>query len=127
MGTQSTWEERQYHETKKSTNLASPTDVLFPAGQDGAWRVVSRNGNRMQGERREATHRDRGGHAPLGRQGRKGGWPIGVNKMCKQNSECKAWHVKASPSSSRDRCTLFRDSGRKKAGKFHLWGEKQDC
>merc|ERR1712179_665072 len=64
MGTQSTWEERQYHETKKSTNLASPTDVLFPAGQDGAWRVVSRNGNRMQGERREATHRDRGGPSP---------------------------------------------------------------
>merc|ERR1712179_776768 len=80
MGTQSTWEERQYHETKKSTNLASPTDVLFPAGQDGAWRVVSRNGNKMQGERREATHRDRGGHAPLGRQGRKGGWPIGVQQ-----------------------------------------------
>ena len=87
-----------------------------------------------------------------GRVGKVDG-PSECNKMCKQNSECKAWHVKASPSSSRDRCSLFRssvfvylcicicvfvfvyldrcmlfrDSGRKKAGKFHLWGEKQDC
>ena len=87
-----------------------------------------------------------------GRVGKVDG-PSECNKMCKQNSECKAWHVKASPSSSRDRCslfrssvfvylcicicvfvfvyldrcTLFRDSRRKKAGKFHLWGEKQDC
>jgi len=54
--------------------------------------------------------------------------PSECNKQCKLNSECDAWHIKACPSCSRDRCFLYQKKFlREKFSWFHLWGEKQDC
>jgi len=62
-----------------------------------------------------------------GRVGKVDG-PSECNKQCKLNSECDAWHIKACPSCSRDRCFLYQKKFlRKKFSWFHLWGEKQDC